>query len=911
MIRAEFSRFVQSLGHATLSEDEYRLINLVNDNLESLIPLGTAGGKRSKHLANLSFPRFDDISPQAPIIASVPLTPARILRRLNALRVGPFRGFGVQQDFDLSSQVILLYGPNGTGKSSFCEALEYCLLGTVNDCSAKRIGIRDYLKNARTQSFEPPRLTGVYVGNVVEEAIANEDAHRFCFVEKNRIDEFSRIASFTPGQQEKLIAALFGIGEFDAFVSNFNDSIEGYLQHGSAAASALAAVESSLTGYRQLVTEKPVLRKDLTDQETILANSYRKGMEYSSFVNEIGGQDSGMIKALTDKLTLPLTSKTGVIWTGLADAIMAVRTAWTTRAELQSAKEARAREVSYRDLYVAILAVETSDPAVCPACETPLTGPKAVVSNPFERARTALNALEELAQIERDIEASNRQLVTRVNGLLAQLSNLQAHLADDEKMNRWAVTLREAVLAGRSDAASNWWHQVCGIADGSASESVAFLERCATRLQEEDELLSEEQRKREAIRGELAALNLLRDKIVQLSTRRSEIESRIKAAEAAIENAETTLAEATEKARLECEANELRQRISRAYSTVLSRLQDYRDGLPVALLSDLSTTVIALYNGFNRGDIEGDLMADLKLPVRPGDRIMFSCTSSPSTYFDALHVLSEGHIRCLGLAILVAKNIHTNCPVLIFDDPVNAIDSDHREGIRLTLFENPLLGPKQIILACHGEEFTKDIQNLLGAASAGTTCKGYTFLPHRGDNQLRIEVMPTKNHIASARIHFERNEFRSSLADARRGLEWVANTIWTKILPNAGVRGLSVKLSKPSAAPELFNVVQSLVKEISKVGFVNPRKAELVDGLNAFLGLNQTGREWEYLNKGIHEEENRQEFDRSTVRKVVDALEKLDRAIAACRIPAATVQLASSDEALAGLDHRSSPPLPN
>jgi hypothetical protein len=75
--------------------------------------------------------------------------------------------------------------------------------------------------------------------------------------------------------------------------------------------------------------------------------------------------------------------------------------------------------------------------------------------------------------------------------------------------------------------------------------------------------------------------------------------------------------------------------------------------------------------------------------------------------------------------------------------------------------------------------------------------------------------------------------------------------------------------------------------------------------------LNQTGREWEYLNKGIHEEENRQEFDRSTVRKVVDALEKLDRAIATCRIPAATVQLASSDEALAGLDHRSSPPLPN
>jgi hypothetical protein len=129
--------------------------------------------------------------------------------------------------------------------------------------------------------------------------------------------------------------------------------------------------------------------------------------------------------------------------------------------------------------------------------------------------------------------------------------------------------------------------------------------------------------------------------------------------------------------------------------------------------------------------------------------------------------------------------------------------------------------------------------------------------------------------------------------------------IWTKILPNAGVRGLSVRLSKPSAAPELLNVVQSLVKEIRKAEFVNPREAELIDGLNSILGLNP-GREWEYLNKGVHEEENRQEFDRGTVRKIVDALEKLDTAIATSKTPKATEQLASGDESPV-----SSPPLPN
>jgi len=361
------------------------------------------------------------------------------------------------------------------------------------------------------------------------------------------------------------------------------------------------------------------------------------------------------------------------------------------------------------------------------------------------------------------------------------------------------------------------------------------------------------------------------------------MERRIAVAESAVANAEAASAEALKKALAESEANALRQRICEAYTAVSGRLQTYRDELPAALLSDLSGTVVALYNGFNRGDKEGDLMADLKLPLRPGDRIDFSYASAPSTYFDALHVLSEGHIRCLGLAISVAKNIHTDCPVLIFDDPVNAIDSDHREGIRLTLFEHPILFSKQIVLTCHGEEFTKDIQNLLGAASAGTSCKGYTFLPHLGDNQLRVEVMPTKNHIASARIHFERGELRDCLADARRGLEWAANTVWGKILPLVGISGLSVKLSKPSAKPDLFNVIQSLVREISKNSFSLPAKIELKDGLSAILGLNQNGREWEYLNRGTHEEENRYEFDRATVRKIVEALEKLDRAIMSCR----------------------------
>ena len=102
----------------------------------------------------------------------------------------------------------------------------------------------------------------------------------------------------------------------------------------------------------------------------------------------------------------------------------------------------------------------------------------------------------------------------------------------------------------------------------------------------------------------------------------------------------------------------------------------------------------------------------------------------PGARYDALIVFSEGHIKCLGLAILLAKNLAQGCPVVIFDDVVNAIDDDHRDGIWRTFFEDGLLHGKQVILTSHAEEFLHRIQQELGVRRAAAI-KRYKFLPHQ------------------------------------------------------------------------------------------------------------------------------------------------------------------------------------
>ena len=87
--------------------------------------------------------------------------------------------------------------------------------------------------------------------------------------------------------------------------------------------------------------------------------------------------------------------------------------------------------------------------------------------------------------------------------------------------------------------------------------------------------------------------------------------------------------------------------------------------------------------------------------------------------YDALIVFSAKGIKCLGLTILLAKNLAQGCPVvMLFDDVVNAIDDDHRDGIWRTFFEDGLLHGSRLSSPRTQREFCTRIQQELGVRRA-------------------------------------------------------------------------------------------------------------------------------------------------------------------------------------------------
>src|SRR3954468_24358583 len=55
------------------------------------------------------------------------------------LEIQRFRGFAESQRLDLEASVVILWGPNGTGKTSFFDAIQWLLVGSLDRLESWRV----------------------------------------------------------------------------------------------------------------------------------------------------------------------------------------------------------------------------------------------------------------------------------------------------------------------------------------------------------------------------------------------------------------------------------------------------------------------------------------------------------------------------------------------------------------------------------------------------------------------------------------------------------------------------------------------------------------------------------------------------------------------------------------------------
>lgn len=850
-LNSDFARFTQWLRARQPSEAVLKICAVIGANLTRIALTTHAGGQRSRLLVPMLRAGMDQTiaADQAP-----PPVQAEIgWDRLTHLEIGPFRGFRRKETFDLSHPTILILGGNGTGKSSLCEAMELALLGRIEEADERGLGAKDYLNNVHERRHVPPLLLGRVKG-APEPIAPNEELHRFVIVERNRIEGFARIGARRPAEATRMLAALFGLTAFNDFVGGFAASLESQLALSLPKARSLEILRATIQADQIKVALVVETHAQFDQERAAAAERFESGLSYADLKARIGTTAApGRLQEIRTLLANPLPALTGVRMANLLASRRAVRNLERQLSQARAALEARRHEVTFRSLYQAVVVLEATHADRCPACETPLDQ---VVINPFRRANDGLQTLRELAQLEEQTSDLERQAVRSQGAFEETVRKALHHIDRLTHEPSEAQPKRPLGSYGPKE-----WRQLLAAARVLEKQDANLVAEQAQRTE-----LATEGEKLQAARAELAGIQGRQNQFdADVITARDRL--------AAFDRENAGLLTEVEAEAIE---HQIQIQIRDAYADFLEELKGYRDGLPEQLLADLNDVTLDLYNWFNAQDHVNDLLEGLRLPLRGGDPIQVKFHGAPDQWRDALAILSEGHVRCLGLAILLAKSIKLGLPTLLLDDVVNAIDHDHREGIRNTLFGHPELKKKQLIITCHSDEFIKDIHNHHAPKAAL-----YILRHHDGNHHPQVSGGNTRNYIAQAEACLADNNPRGALSHSRQALEGLLHRMWKRLGKDApDLAHFSLELRAPGTAPETRNIADVLLSAITKAlaaGTLKEPWDVRREQLDAILKAKVNSRAWFSLNKGIHEEGDREDFEEPTVRRIVQALIAIDQ----------------------------------
>lgn len=850
-LNSDFARFKQWLYAGQPSETVRKICTVIEANLARISQTTHAGGQRSRLLVPMLRAGMEQTIEPDP--APVPAQTEIPWDQLTRLEVGPFRGFRRREVFDLRHSTILIQGGNGTGKSSLCEALELALLGRIEEANERGLEARHYFNNEHEGRHEQPLLQGRVKGTP-EPIAPNEELYRFVIIERNRIEGFARIGARRPAEATKMLAALFGLTAFNDFVSGFANSLETHLALERPKARTLELRRASTQADQTKIASIAESHATFDKERAEVAERFESGLTYADLKARIGTSAApGRLQEIRILLATPLPAQTGVRTANLVALRRTVRDLRRQLSQAHTALEARSREVSFRSLYQAVVSLEASHADRCPACETPLGH---VVTNPFRRAEDGLRALRELSQLEEQASNLERQHVRSHDALEEAIRQAIQHT--DQLPGAQQLTSLDRPLD--SYRAREWRRFLIS----------------ARMLEERDTKLAAEQAQKEKLASEAEKLEGARTELAGIQGRQNQFDADVAAARDRLAAFDRENAELLEEVAAEAAEHEIQVRIRDAYVDFLEKLKSYRDGLPEQLLTDLNEITLDLYNRFNAEDDPSDLLEEIQLPLRGGDPIQVRFQGTKDRWQDALAILSEGHVRCLGLAILLAKNIKLGLPTLILDDAVNAIDHDHREGIRTTLFGHPDLAKKQLIITCHSNEFIKDIHNIHAPKAAL-----YILRHHDGDHHPRVSSGNTRNYVEQAEACLADNNLRGALSHSRQALEGLINRMWKKLSKDApDLARFALELRGPGATPDIRNVAEVLLNKIAKAlaaGTLQEPWNIRRDQLDTILKAKVNSQAWSSLNKGTHEETDREDFEEPTVRRIVQALNLIDQ----------------------------------
>ena len=867
--KLEFRKWLENYSKENLQKEDITFINLLISNFDEIAKKGTASGARAKFIVE-KWNKLNYCYSEKLLTDSFSNDESeKQIESLSSLEVESFRGFSSIIKFSFNKPCVLFYGTNGSGKSSLCQALEYSLLGTIQEADVRRIELNKFIKNDITGTSKYPILKCQYLNDKdnIDDAKKNYEKYRFAFIEKNRIDSFSHLNATTTKEKNERLAALFGLSGFSAFIKEFTDSIDRYIDIST-------PIEDE---YKKEAESVGLKKEEIKKKEKDLANLKKTSLARLKIIEEKtidslaeaikylqGEKNDGYISTLQEMYE---KTKKHIYQSDWVDSLVESQNIISKEFDSFKSNQLKITKLTvdsdFHELYTVINSISQRKLDYCPACKTPL---EQVSKNPFELASVELNNLQQydnlkqsitknIAQIKKEIRTFNDIIFKNKKCIeslgiklqeytdLYELNNEQiitmfSELDDSRKINSLALA-NEKIIKDK----------LCEINKNAEieNEDNDYLKK----FNEYSKLLTNLLQDMGSINSYEKLITSEQQIITDFETKKSDYETRIN----------------SEKTKVNFNSS-----LEWAYNKILSSLKIYIKSLPIEMSKNLSKKVTEYYNIMNSDDAEFEKVIDFILPIAENDKIIIKTKDNIED--DALQILSEGHVKLLGLAILLAKAQATEQKFLIFDDIVNAIDDEHRDGVAELLLTNNDFTDKQIIITCHSEQFIRKLESKIDISLRDKKMIRYHFVDayNQQERGIAFDYSNPKEPIELAKIRLKDGDFKDAASKCRQATESIINQFWKKLNANYGIV-LEVSLRKPGDIPELASVTDSLIKKLGKMA--------LADGNDILTDLKKLKSDynWFIQNKGTHFEDNQFQFEAGDVRKLIELLEKINHEI--------------------------------
>lgn len=856
-----------------LSPFEVKLLNVILNEFEIVASKGTASGSRANYLVSkISDNNYTPISAVLVSIEDGSISIPKV-EHLQELDVESFRGFSTNLCFYFSKQYSTFYGANGSGKSSLCEALEYCILGSVQEATTRRIPLETFLKNKKNDKFVKPKLKVLMNGNIIE-LNSNLETYKFSFIEKNRIDSFSHIGATTPSEKTERLAALFGLTEFTDFVRGFTDSLDNKLVEEHTKAEEFSRRNDENTKLQESLSgEIKILRSiEVEIQNQIAQIKYTEIKELENAIVYLQDENgNGKIKEVEkqNEQHKKIIYSTD-FFTEIETKYKEVSIEFKRLCEEEQKLVSLSVNTNMATIYQAISTLtDDIDHTICPACKTPIAS---TVVNPFENAKNELEQLKAFSEINANIVKSQKELMHSTRNLNELVNN------NNDLLTVLNYTLSNFIISIPDNANE--------LSDLKIKEQyfakikqfeilISNIDKDKTKILEMNSR-SEEYNLNNEYTTELTRLRRIYNKLIELKVNLDIQRKNIKEIQKNLKQFEAEKKVLENEVAIENTINHNKHEFKLAYKNIFISLTQYQKELPTKIASNLSEKVKEYYNIMNQDDASFEMIEELKMPISSSDNI--SIRFKDGIEENALQILSEGHVKLLGLAILLAKAKDSNQNFIILDDIVNAIDDEHRSGVAELLFEKEDFRNIQIILTCHDESFIKRVEDCIPRKERDSKITRYVFITPITEviRGIVVDYSNPKEPLELAYKDLQKNDHKDAAQKCRQAVESLINKLWKK-LSNTYKIQISVCLSSPKSIPELSSITDGIIKQMNQ--FENEAGPVLSD-----LKKLKSDFQWFILNKGTHYEDDQHQFELRDVKNLYDLLVNLETHIEEMKI---------------------------